>query len=44
VVVCIFGIRMPPTFTDKGLRAAGEIHRRWPTVGLLEAVLVQQHG
>lgn len=33
--VCIIDIRMPPTFTDEGLRAAEEIHRRWPTVGLL---------
>jgi DNA-binding NarL/FixJ family response regulator len=33
--VCIIDIRMPPTFTDEGLRAAEEIHRRLPTVGLL---------
>ena len=26
---------MPPTHTDDGLRAALEIRRRWPTVGIL---------
>jgi DNA-binding NarL/FixJ family response regulator len=33
--VSILDIRMPPTFTDEGLRAAREIRRRWPAVGLL---------
>jgi DNA-binding NarL/FixJ family response regulator len=33
--VSILDIRMPPTFTDEGLRAAREIRRGWPEVGLL---------
>ena len=28
-------VRMPPTHTDDGLRAALEIRRRWPAVGIL---------
>ncbi|MFC6019232.1 response regulator [Plantactinospora solaniradicis] len=28
-------VRMPPTHTDEGLRAALEIRRRWPAVGVL---------
>ncbi|MGW4028183.1 response regulator [Streptomyces sp. NPDC004838] len=28
-------VRMPPTHTDEGLRAALEIRRRWPEVGVL---------
>jgi DNA-binding NarL/FixJ family response regulator len=28
-------VRMPPTHTDDGLRAALEIRRRWPPVGIL---------
>jgi DNA-binding NarL/FixJ family response regulator len=28
--VCIVDVRMPPTFTDEGLRAAVEIRSRWP--------------
>jgi DNA-binding NarL/FixJ family response regulator len=33
--VAILDIRMPPTFKDEGLRAAREIRRGWPAVGLL---------
>jgi DNA-binding NarL/FixJ family response regulator len=33
--VAIIDIRMPPTRTDEGLIAAREIHRRWPSVGVL---------
>jgi DNA-binding NarL/FixJ family response regulator len=33
--VAIIDIRMPPTKTDEGLTAAREIHRRWPSVGVL---------
>jgi DNA-binding NarL/FixJ family response regulator len=28
-------VRMPPTFTDEGIRASIEIRRRWPAVGIL---------
>jgi DNA-binding NarL/FixJ family response regulator len=28
--VCVVDVRMPPTFTDEGLRAAIEIRSRWP--------------
>jgi DNA-binding NarL/FixJ family response regulator/class 3 adenylate cyclase len=31
----IVDIRMPPTFTDDGLRAAAEIRRRFPEVGVM---------
>ncbi len=33
--VAIIDIRMPPTHTDEGLRAAEEIRRRYPDVGIL---------
>ena len=33
--VAMVDIRMPPTNTDDGLRAAIEIRRRWPSVGVL---------
>ena len=33
--VAIVDIRMPPTFTSEGLRAAQEIRRRFPGVGVL---------
>jgi DNA-binding NarL/FixJ family response regulator len=33
--VALIDIRLPPTHTDEGLRAAGEIRRRSPSVGLL---------
>ena len=38
--VAIIDIRMPPTHTDEGLRAAKTIRERWPTVGLL---VLSQH-
>ena len=33
--MAIIDIRMPPTHTDEGLRAAEEIRRRYPEVGIL---------
>jgi DNA-binding NarL/FixJ family response regulator len=33
--VCVIDVRMPPTFTDEGLRAALVIRSRWPEVGVL---------
>ncbi|KAB2339628.1 response regulator [Actinomadura rudentiformis] len=33
--VVVVDVRMPPTHTDEGLRAALEIRRRWPQVGVL---------
>lgn len=33
--VAIVDVRMPPTLTDDGLRAALEIKQRWPDVGVL---------
>jgi DNA-binding NarL/FixJ family response regulator len=33
--VAVVDVRMPPTHTDEGLRAAIEIRRRWPAVGVL---------
>jgi DNA-binding NarL/FixJ family response regulator len=38
--VAIVDIRMPPTHTDEGLRAAEVIRRRWPEVGIL---VLSQH-
>ncbi|MET7283704.1 response regulator transcription factor [Kribbella sp. NPDC005582] len=38
--VAIIDIRMPPTFTDEGLRAARTIRERWPRVGIL---ILSQH-
>lgn len=38
--VAIVDIRMPPTHTDEGLRAARELHRRWPGMGVL---VLSQH-
>ena len=35
VDVCVLDIKMPPTFTDEGLRAAAAIRARWPQVGVL---------
>ena len=35
VDVCVLDIKMPPTFTDEGLRAAAAIRSRWPQVGVL---------
>ncbi|GAA2681384.1 response regulator transcription factor [Nonomuraea recticatena] len=33
--VAVVDVRMPPTHTDEGLRAAVEIRERWPGVGVL---------
>lgn len=33
--VVVADVRMPPTHTDEGLRAALEIRKRWPEVGVL---------
>jgi DNA-binding NarL/FixJ family response regulator len=33
--VCVVDVRMPPTFTDEGLRAAVLVRDRWPGVGVL---------
>ncbi|HEU4355815.1 MAG TPA: response regulator transcription factor [Actinomycetota bacterium] len=33
--VCIVDVRMPPTFTDEGLRAAIEVRARWPGTPVL---------
>jgi DNA-binding NarL/FixJ family response regulator len=38
--VAIVDVRMPPDLTDDGLRAAIEIRRRWPEVGV---VVLSQH-
>ncbi len=33
--LCVVDVRMPPTHTDEGLRAALVIRRRWPQVAVL---------
>jgi DNA-binding NarL/FixJ family response regulator len=33
--LAVIDVRMPPTNTDDGLRAALDIRRRWPAVGIL---------
>jgi len=33
--VCVVDVRMPPTHTDEGLRAAIEIRARWPNTAVL---------
>ena len=33
--ICIVDVRMPPSFTDEGLRAAVEIRSRWPGTPVL---------
>ncbi|MGO8875388.1 MAG: LuxR C-terminal-related transcriptional regulator [Acidimicrobiales bacterium] len=33
--VAVIDIRMPPSFTDEGLRAAIELRRRYPALGIL---------
>ena len=38
--VAIIDVRMPPTHTDEGLRAAEEIRQRYPDVGIL---ILSQH-
>ena len=32
---CVVDVRMPPTFTDEGLRAALVVRDQWPDVGVL---------
>ncbi|MFI0789863.1 response regulator [Streptomyces lydicus] len=38
--IVVVDIRMPPTHTDEGLRAAMEIRKRWPDIGVL---VLSQH-
>ena len=38
--VAVVDIKMPPTFTDEGIAAAGEIRRRHPDIGVL---VLSQH-
>jgi DNA-binding NarL/FixJ family response regulator len=33
--VCVVDVRMPPTFTDEGLRAALLVRDQWPDIGVL---------
>jgi DNA-binding NarL/FixJ family response regulator len=33
--LAVVDVRMPPTFTDDGLRAALQIRGRWPAIGIL---------
>ena len=33
--LCVVDVRMPPTHTDDGLRAALQIRSRWPGIGIL---------
>jgi DNA-binding NarL/FixJ family response regulator len=33
--VCVVDVRMPPTHTDEGIRAALVVRKRWPAVGVL---------
>ena len=33
--LAVVDVRMPPTNTDEGIRAAVEIRKRWPSVGIL---------
>jgi len=33
--LALVDVRMPPTNTDEGIRAAVEIRRRWPSIGIL---------
>jgi DNA-binding NarL/FixJ family response regulator len=35
VDVCVLDVKMPPTYTDEGLRAAAAIRARWPNTGAL---------
>ena len=37
----VVDVRMPPTFTDEGLRAALVVRSRWPGIGVLVLVLSQ---
>ena len=33
--VCVVDVRMPPTFTDEGIRAALLVRRQWPEVAIM---------
>jgi DNA-binding NarL/FixJ family response regulator len=33
--LAVVDVRMPPSHTDEGIRAAVEIRTRWPSVGIL---------
>jgi len=33
--LAVIDVRMPPTHTDEGIRAAVEIRTRWPSIGIL---------
>jgi len=33
--IAVVDVRMPPTHTDEGVRAALTIRQRWPEVGIL---------
>ena len=33
--LAVLDVRMPPTHTDEGIRAAVEIRTRWPSIGIL---------
>ena len=33
--LCVVDVRMPPRYTDDGLRAAIAIRKRWPAIGIL---------
>jgi DNA-binding NarL/FixJ family response regulator len=33
--LCVVDIRMPPTYLDEGVRAAQEIRRLWPEIGVV---------
>ncbi|MEO5842114.1 MAG: response regulator transcription factor [Acidimicrobiales bacterium] len=33
--LAVIDVRMPPTNTDEGIRAAVEIRQRWPSIGIL---------
>jgi len=33
--VCILDVRMPPTYSDEGVKAAENIRNRWPRVGVV---------
>jgi len=42
--VCIVDVRMPPTFSDEGLRAAVEVRSKWPgTPVLVLSQYVEEH-
>ena len=36
--IAVVDVRMPPTYTDEGIRAALVIRQRWPEVGILSCL------